>query len=104
MIYECRELWEMILVGKPNNLEKTYFSAALSTTHPTWSDTGAKPSLHGERLVTNNLIHGTAQVFTLLLNEFCTSMSLCVTMVDVYLITYIIYNFANFTFILLQFP
>jgi hypothetical protein len=34
--------------------------ATLSTTNPTWTDPGAKPGFHGERLATNCLNHGTA--------------------------------------------
>jgi hypothetical protein len=47
--------------GKIKELrEKTCPSATLSTTNPAWIDLGAKSVLHGERLATNLLSHGTA--------------------------------------------
>jgi hypothetical protein len=39
---------------------KTCPSATLSTTNPTWIDSGANPGLRGERPATNRLSHGTA--------------------------------------------
>ena len=39
---------------------KTYPSATLSTTNPTWTDPGSNPGLRGERSATNRLSHGTA--------------------------------------------
>jgi hypothetical protein len=39
---------------------KTCPSATLSTTNPTWIDTGANPGLRGERPATNDLSHDTA--------------------------------------------
>jgi hypothetical protein len=44
--------------GKPKNSEKTYPSATLSTTNPTWIDLGTNPGLRVERPVTNDLSHG----------------------------------------------
>jgi hypothetical protein len=35
-------------------------NATLSTTTPTWTDTGANPGLLGEMSETNHLSHGTA--------------------------------------------
>jgi hypothetical protein len=37
----------------------------LSTTNPTWIDPGANPGLRGERPATNDLSHGTALVYGL---------------------------------------
>jgi hypothetical protein len=41
-------------------LRKICPSATLSTTNPTWNDLGMNPGLHGERLTSNCLSHGTA--------------------------------------------
>jgi hypothetical protein len=37
---------------------KTYPSATLSTTNPTWTDPGSNPGLRGERTPTNRLSRG----------------------------------------------
>jgi hypothetical protein len=39
---------------------KTYPTATLSTTNPTWTDPGSNPGLRGDRPATNRLSHGTA--------------------------------------------
>jgi hypothetical protein len=39
---------------------KTYPSATISTSNPTWTDPGSNPGLRGERPVTKRLSHGTA--------------------------------------------
>jgi hypothetical protein len=39
---------------------KTYPSATLSTTNPTWTDQGSNLGISGERPATNRLSHGTA--------------------------------------------
>ena len=39
---------------------RKYSGKNLSTTNPTWTDPGSKPSLHGGRPATNRLSHGTA--------------------------------------------
>jgi hypothetical protein len=55
---------------------KTCRSATLSTTNPTWTDTGSNSGLRGERPATNRLSHGTAQggrlahLYTTLLKMF----------------------------------
>ena len=52
----------MKLTGKNRSIQrKTYPSATLSTTNPTWTDQGSKPGLHGERPTSNRLSHGTAK-------------------------------------------
>jgi hypothetical protein len=52
----------MILTGENQRIRrKTCPSATLSTTNPTWIDSGSNLSLRGERLATNDLSHGTAQ-------------------------------------------
>ena len=40
---------------------KTYPSATLSTTNPTWTHPGPNPGLRGERPATNRLSHGSAE-------------------------------------------
>jgi hypothetical protein len=40
-------------------------STTLPTTNPTWINPGANPGLHGERLATNHLSHGTTLYFVL---------------------------------------
>jgi hypothetical protein len=51
----------MILTGENwRTWRKTCPSATLSTTNPTWIDTGMNPGLRTERTVTNHLSHGTA--------------------------------------------
>jgi hypothetical protein len=51
----------MILTGKNRSTRgKTYPSAILSTTNPTWTDPGSNPDLRGERPATNRLSHDTA--------------------------------------------
>jgi hypothetical protein len=53
--------WSDILTGENRRTRrKTYPSATLSTTNPTWIDPGANPGLRGERPATNDLSHGTA--------------------------------------------
>jgi hypothetical protein len=49
---------------------KTYYSAALFTTNPTWIDPGANPGLRGERSGTNDLSHGTAHHVNYIYFEF----------------------------------
>jgi hypothetical protein len=51
----------MIMTGENGRtLGKTCPSAVLSTTSPTWTDSGANPSLHNDRPMTNRLSHGVA--------------------------------------------
>jgi hypothetical protein len=51
----------MILAGENRRTRrKTYPSATLSTTNPTWIDPGANTDLRDERPATNRLSHGTA--------------------------------------------
>jgi hypothetical protein len=50
---------------------KSYPSATLSTTNPTWTDPGSNPGLRGGRPQTNHLSHGTA----LLLSYSCLEQS-----------------------------
>jgi hypothetical protein len=40
---------------------KTCQSVTLSSTNPTWTDTGLNPDFRGERPATNRLSHGTAR-------------------------------------------
>jgi hypothetical protein len=58
------EQWWSELTGENRRTwRKTYPSATLSTTNPTWVDTGVNSGLGGERSVTNCLGHGTAIYF-----------------------------------------
>jgi hypothetical protein len=57
--------------------EKTYSSATLSITNPTWTDPGSKPGLRGGRPVTNRLSHGTASSSPLLLSEYTVLSWFC---------------------------
>jgi hypothetical protein len=60
----------MILTGKNRRTRrKTCPSATLSTTNPTWVDSGANQGLRGERAATNYLSHNTAQESYLLISE-----------------------------------
>jgi hypothetical protein len=61
---------------------KTYPSATLSTTNPTWLDPGANPGRRGERPATNDLSHGTAYIKPKICGYMC--LSLC-------------YNFSPYT-------
>jgi hypothetical protein len=47
--------WNEIDRGKPKYSEKTYPSATLSTTNPTWTDWGSNPDLRDERPASNRL-------------------------------------------------
>jgi hypothetical protein len=51
--------WNEIGGGKTEILGKTYPSATLSTTNPTWSDLGSNPGLLPGRPAANRLSHGT---------------------------------------------
>jgi hypothetical protein len=44
------------------NPEKTYLSATLSTTNPTWLDLGLNPGRRGGKPATNRLSYGVAHV------------------------------------------
>jgi hypothetical protein len=50
------ENWE----GKPMYSYKTFPSATLSTTNPTWTDLGSNPARRGGKPATNRLSYGTA--------------------------------------------
>jgi hypothetical protein len=59
--YEFGERWwNDIDRGNRRTRRKTFPSATLSTTNPTWIDPGANTGLRGERRATNDLNHGTA--------------------------------------------
>jgi hypothetical protein len=60
----------MIVTGENQRTQrKTYPSATLSTTNPTWTDPGANPGVCSDRLVTNSLSHGTALKYLSKKNE-----------------------------------
>jgi hypothetical protein len=46
--------------GKPKYSEKTFPSATLSTTNPTWPDPGSNPGCRGGKPATNRLSYGAA--------------------------------------------
>jgi hypothetical protein len=54
------QLVEWRLGGKPKYSEKTYSSATLSTTNPTWPDPGSNPGRRGGKPATNRLSYGAA--------------------------------------------
>jgi hypothetical protein len=57
----------MLLTGENERTRrKPCPSAILSTTNPVWIDPGANPGLGSDRLATNRLSHGTAQVVVIL--------------------------------------
>jgi hypothetical protein len=52
--------WNENWQGKPKYSEKTYPSAILSTTNPTWHDLGSNSGRRGGKPATNRLSYGTA--------------------------------------------
>jgi hypothetical protein len=52
--------WRRWWQGKPKYSEKTFASATLSTTNPTWPETGANPGRRGGKSATNRLSYGAA--------------------------------------------
>jgi hypothetical protein len=50
--------WNEDWQGKPKYSEKTYPSATLSTTNPTWTDPGSNPDRRGGKPATNPLSYG----------------------------------------------
>jgi hypothetical protein len=57
---EWSSRWNENWWGKPKYSEKTYPSATLSTTNPTWLDPGSKPGRCNGKLATNRLSYGAA--------------------------------------------
>jgi hypothetical protein len=55
-----RNWWNEDWQGKPKYSEKTFPSATLSTTNPTWPDPGAHPGRRGRKPATNRLSYGAA--------------------------------------------
>jgi hypothetical protein len=58
--WRCRIWRNKDWQGKPKYSEKTYPSATLSTTNPTWPDRGSNPGRRGEKPPTNRLSYGAA--------------------------------------------
>jgi hypothetical protein len=57
--------WNETDRGKPKHSgKKTYPSATLCTTNPTWTEPESNPGLRGGRPATNRLSHGTALSIT----------------------------------------
>jgi hypothetical protein len=54
--------WNEDWQEKPKYSEKTYPSATLSTTNPTWPDPGLKPGRRGGKPETNRLSYGAANL------------------------------------------
>jgi hypothetical protein len=48
--------------GRPKYSEKTFPGATLSTTNPTWSDSGSNQGRHGGKSATNRLSYGTSSL------------------------------------------
>jgi hypothetical protein len=57
-----RNWWNEDWQGKPKYSEKTYPSASLSTTNPTWPDPGSNPGRRSGKPVTNRLNYGAAYI------------------------------------------
>jgi hypothetical protein len=56
--------WNEDWQGKPKYSEKTWPSAILSTTNPTWPDPCANPGRRGGKPATNRLSYGAASIVT----------------------------------------
>jgi hypothetical protein len=68
----------MQLTGEDRNTRgKTCPSATLSTTNPTWTDSGSNPGLRGGSPAANRLSHGTALDHKLHQTEHCLRLFLC---------------------------
>jgi hypothetical protein len=52
----------MVLTGKPEELGGEPVTVVLCPSNPTWADPGANPGFLGNRLPTDRLVHGTANV------------------------------------------
>jgi hypothetical protein len=59
MMMSVEQLWNENWQGKPKYSEKTYPSATLSTTNPTWSDLGLNLGHHSGKPVANHLSYDT---------------------------------------------
>jgi hypothetical protein len=59
-LWGWRIWWNEDLQGKPKYSEKTYPSANLSTTNPTWPDPFSKPGRRGGKPATNRFSYGAA--------------------------------------------
>jgi hypothetical protein len=55
--------WNKDWQGKPKYSEKTYPSATLSTTNPTWPGPGLNPGRRGGKPATNRLSYGAAMIY-----------------------------------------
>jgi hypothetical protein len=67
-----RNWWNEDWQGKPKYSEKTYLSATLSATNPTWLDPGVNPGRRGGKPATNRLSYGAAlSLQKLLVPNFC---------------------------------
>jgi hypothetical protein len=55
-----RNWWNEDWQGKPKYSEKTYPSATLSSTNPTWPDPGSNPGRRGGKPATNRFSYGAA--------------------------------------------
>jgi hypothetical protein len=63
--------WNEIDRGRLKYSGKTYPSATLSTTNPTWTDTGSNPGIRSGRPAANRLSHGTTLNHKLHQREHC---------------------------------
>jgi hypothetical protein len=63
--------WNEDWQGKPKYLEKTFPSATLSNTNPTWPDPGSNPGRRGGKPATNRLSYGAANLLRWLILQLC---------------------------------
>jgi hypothetical protein len=72
--------------GKPKYSERTYPSAILSTTNPTWLDSGLYPGRHGEKPATNrmSLRRGQDSTFLLKHSKFSIFLSIIHKLINRY--------------------
>jgi hypothetical protein len=66
--YDDGEFGGMKVGRNPKYSEKTYHSATLSTTNPTWPDPGSNPGRRGGKPATNRLSYGVAWTLEKLLS------------------------------------
>jgi hypothetical protein len=75
-------LVEWRLTGEPKYSEKTCPSTTLSTTNPTWPDSGSNPGRRGGKPATNHLSYGTASSVTYYSYYLLWDNTLKVAMID----------------------
>jgi hypothetical protein len=81
VLWWWRIWWNEDWQGKPKYSEKTFLSATLSTTDPTWPDPGSSPGRLGEKPATNRLSYGAARTYIYTL----TSLPICLLSLSLFL-------------------